>query len=354
MASMHSLDDFERAAEERMASDAWDFVSGGSGRELTVAANRTALDRVRIVPRVLAGSTEPAMTVSLLGSPADLPLATAPMAYQRWFHPDGELAVARAAAAHGVPFVLSMMGSRTIEEVTETGATTWLQLYWLRDREVTLDLVRRAEAAGVAALMLTVDLPVMARRLRDLRRGLTVPGHLSAVNLPPGDQGSVPGGGPLRAESETLFDGSLSFDDVAWLRSRTSLPLVVKGVLAPEDAVRAAEAGVDAVVVSNHGGRQLDGAVATATALPAVRQALGDRCAVLMDGGIRHGADVLKALALGADAVLVGRPVLWGLGVGGAPGVREVLGLLRTELEETMILAGCKDVGAARGLKVVA
>lgn len=260
--------------------------------------------------------------------------------------------MARASAEHGIPYVLSMMASRTIEEVAATGATTWLQLYWLRDRGMTLDLLRRAEAAGVSAVMLTVDLPVMARRLRDLRRNLSVPEYLSAVNLS-GGSAALPEHAPVRAHAQVLFDGTPSFDDVAWLRENTSLPLLVKGILDPQDAIRAADAGADAVVVSNHGGRQLDGAVTSATALPAVREALGDRCTVLMDSGIRHGVDILKALALGADAVLLGRPLLWGLSVDGQRGVSDVLRLIRTELEEAMILAGCKDVTATRGLSVV-
>jgi 4-hydroxymandelate oxidase len=349
----HCLADLESAAERTMAPDAWDFTVGGSGRELTLAANRAAFDAIRIIPRVLTGFNVASPSVNLLGVRAELPLATAPVAYQTWFDDDGELAVARAAASSGIPYVLSMMAGRSIEEVAATGTTTWLQLYWLRDRGIILDLVRRAEAAGVAALMLTVDLPVMARRLRDLRRGLTVPGHLSAVNLPSG--GAVPATAdeaPLRAQSQVLFDGSLDFADVAWLRARTRLPLLLKGILDPRDAVRATEAGVDAIVVSNHGGRQLDGAVASISALPEVRRAVGDRCAVLMDGGVRHGVDILKALASGADAVLVGRPVIWGLSVDGERGVSEVLGLLRAELEEAMVLAGCADVAAARELGV--
>ncbi|MEV0727347.1 alpha-hydroxy acid oxidase [Polymorphospora sp. NPDC050346] len=344
------------AAGATTTADAWNFVEGGSGGEHTMRENGLAFDRVRLLPRVAVDVAGRTARTRLLGLPVPVPLAVAPMAYQTWLHPDGEVATAAAAAAAGVPFVVSMMASRTVEDIAATGAATVMQLYWLRDRGLFRELIGRAEAAGCAALMLTVDVPLLGRRLRDMRGGLVRPATVVAANL--GGAGGGPGAGAGRAgrsevalHTKVLFDPSLSWADVAWVRSVTRLPLVLKGILDPDDAALAVDAGADAVVVSNHGGRQLDGAVATATALPAVVDAVAGRCEVLVDSGIRGGVDVLKALALGAAGVLVGRPLLWGLAAGGAPGVTRVFDLISEELHEAMALAGCPDVDSARRLR---
>jgi 4-hydroxymandelate oxidase len=351
------LDDVETAAHAVVSPEVWDFVAGGSGAELTLRANRAAFDRVQLVPRVLGGFDRCVTSIRLYGADMAMPVAIAPMAYQRLLHPEGELALARAARSAGVPYVASMLSSATIEEIAACGAVTWFQLYWLRDRAATLDLVRRAEAAGCTALVLTVDVPRMGRRLRDMRRGFALPEGMTAANLTPSATDSAraraAGDSALMVHTALAFDPTLDRHDVAWLLARTRLPVVLKGVLHPDDAARAVADGVAGVVVSNHGGRQLDGAVPSIVALPRVRDAVAGRGEVLLDSGIRGGADVLKALALGASAVLLGRPALWGLAMGGEQGAARVLSLLRTELEDAMTLAGCADLAAAGRVEVL-
>lgn len=349
------LADFERAAASVLPPEVWDFVAGGSGAETTLDANRTALDRVFLVSRVLTDVSRVTTDASLLGRPAGLPVAVAPIAYHRLVHPDGELATARAAKTACVPFTASTLSSVPIEEITAVGGTVWFQLYWLRDTEKCLDLVRRAEDAGCEAIVLTVDVPWMGRRLRDVRNGFALPEHVRAANITTGTaahQRSA-NASAVAAHTSQAFSSALTWSSVAALRRRTALPLVLKGVLAPEDAVRAAESGVDAVVVSNHGGRQLDGAVPSIDALPEVARAVDGRCEVLMDSGIRSGTDVLRALALGASGVLVGRPLLWGLAAAGEAGARQVLELLADELRDALGLSGCDSVTATARLRAV-
>jgi 4-hydroxymandelate oxidase len=335
------------AARARLPHDIWDFAAGGSGAELTLAANRAAFDEVGLVPRVLTGGgVDP--SARLVRDAAAMPVAVAPMAYQRLYHPDGELAMAEAARRASVPFVISTVSSRTIEEIAKVEAVCWFQLYWLRDRSAVLELVQRAEAAGCTALMVTVDVPVMANRRRDLRNRFTLPDHIRPANL-----GAGLGMTSVKVHTDLVFDAAVSWADLEWLREHTSLPLVLKGVLDPRDACLAADLGVAAVVVSNHGGRQLDGAAPSAAVLPAVVDAVADRLDVLVDSGVRGGTDVLRALALGAAGVLVGRPLLWGLAVAGVAGVTHTLELFREELVEALRLAGCADVRSARELRTV-
>ncbi|WP_422740732.1 alpha-hydroxy acid oxidase [Micromonospora sp. WMMD729] len=352
LAALLCLDDVASAARRVLAEPVWDYVAGGSGTESTLRDNRDAFDRVHLVPRVLVGAEPGDLGGELLGTPMGLPVGVAPMAYQRLLHPDGEVALAEAARDEGAVFVASMLSSEPIERIAATRAAVWMQLYWLRDRAVVADLVTRAENAGCRALMLTVDVPRMGRRLRDMRSGFTLPDDVVAANLPPEVGAPAHSGGlhssALMVHTGLAFDPKLSWRDLDWLRRRTRLPIVVKGVLHPDDAVRAADLGVDAVVVSNHGGRQLDGAVPSIAALEPVVAAVADRCAVLLDSGVRSGVDVARALALGASAVLVGRPALWGLAVGGRAGARRVLSLLRTELEDAMAMMGCADLRALR------
>jgi 4-hydroxymandelate oxidase len=244
-----------------------------------------------------------------------------------------------------------------VEEIAKTGATTWFQLYWLRSPGLVESLVARAEDAGCEALMVTVDVPVMGRRLRDARNSFVLPDDVVAAHLADGAVGRahdrVPGSSAIAAHTAAAFAPGLGWSDIAWLRDRTSLPLVLKGILDPRDAVLAVESGVDAVVVSNHGGRQLDGAAPSITALPAVAEALAGRAAVYLDSGISTGTDILRALASGADGVLVGRPVLYGLAADGARGVGRVLSLLTEEFRAAMTLAGCADLTAVRALSTV-
>ncbi|MGB3442129.1 MAG: alpha-hydroxy acid oxidase [Actinophytocola sp.] len=342
------------AATATLSREMWDYVMGGSGAETTLAANTAALARVTVTPRVLTGVVEPDPRALLAGTPAALPVAVAPMAYQRLVHPGGEVAMAGAARAAGVPLVLSTLSSCRFADVLAAGAETWFQLYCLRDRTRTDELVDRADELGCRALVVTVDVPVMARRPRDVRNGFALPEEIGPVNLGDGPTAAhdrAAGTSAIATHTAAEFAPGLSWDDLDRLRARTRLPLVVKGVLAPEDARTAADHGADAVVVSNHGGRQFDGAPAAVHALPEVAAAVGDRCQVLVDSGIRTGTDVLRALALGASGVLVGRPLLLGLATGGAPGAESVLVALREELCEAMLLAGCADVAAARALR---
>ncbi|MGC0342548.1 alpha-hydroxy acid oxidase [Streptomyces sp. SLBN-8D4] len=333
----------------------WDFIEGGSGAETALAANRAALDGVALLPRVLTGRTGTDLSGRLLGTDAAMPVAVAPMAYQCLLHPEGERAVARAARAAGVPFVLSTLSSRPLEEVVATEADVWFQLYWLRERSLADELVAHAEDSGCRALMVTVDVPTMGRRWRDVRNGFSLPPHVRAANLGPGlddlAHRSTPGVSAVADHTRSLF-GVPTLRDLERLRRRSSLPLVVKGVLDARDARRVAECGADAVVVSNHGGRQFDGAPPSIAQLPSVAEAVAGLCAVLLDSGIRTGTDVLRALALGASGVLVGRPVLWGLAAHGEKGVAEVLSVLRDELREGLLLTGCADLAAAADLRV--
>ncbi|MEV5176587.1 alpha-hydroxy acid oxidase [Streptomyces flaveolus] len=344
-------------AARELPDDVRRFVDGVAGGGLTARSNRAALDRLALVPRVLTDVSSVSAGTRLLGTPAAFPAAVAPMAYQRAVHPEGELAVARAARAAGVPFTVSLFSSQTLEAVAATGVTTWFQLYWLRDRSVTADLLQRAEAAGCSAVVLTVDTPLMGRRLSDLRYGFSLPEGVSAPILGPlagrGSRSVRRCASEVADQTAALVDPSLNWADLDWLRARTRLPLILKGVLNAADARRAVEYGADAVVVSNHGGRQLDGAVASVEALPRVAEAVGGRCEVLMDSGIRSGTDLLKALSLGAGGVLLGRPVLWGLAAQGGRGALRVLRLFREELEHAMSLAGCPDPASAGELESV-
>lgn len=341
--------DYEELAAGVLPADVRDFVAGGSGSETTLRLNRSALDSVTLIPRVLAGVAEAELGCRLVGGSAAMPVAVAPMAYQRLLHPEGELLLARAAAEAGIPYVISTLSSCPLEKIAGTGPS-WFQLYWLRDRALVESLVDRAGEAGCDALMVTVDVPVMGRRLRDVRNSFSLPPDVVAANLVDAvgeAHVGVPGLSAVAAHTASAFEPAVSWRDLEWLRSRTELPLVVKGILDPRDAVRAVEIGADGIVVSNHGGRQLDGAVASVNALPFVVDAVGKECSVLLDSGIRSGADVLRALALGASGVLVGRPLLWALAVDACD---EALALLRKELADAMLLAGCADVAAAARL----
>ncbi len=347
-----NLADYEALARERMDPAAFDYYAGGAGDERTLAENRRAFDRAWLVPRCLVdvGTVDPATRV--LGEPVSFPVLLAPTAFNKLAHPDGELAAARAASAAGTIMVASTVSTYTLEEIAAAapGVPLWFQLYVYKDRTLTRDLVQRATAAGYRALVLTVDSPRLGRRERDVRNRFALPPGLSIKNFETVHgrlaQATGWGGGAGGGASDfatyvhNLFDASLTWDVVAWLKSVTPLPIVLKGILAPDDARRAAAAGASGIIVSNHGGRQLDGVEPSLVALPRIVAEVGATVEVLMDGGVRRGTDVLKALALGARAVLIGRAYLWGLAVAGESGVRRVLALLRHELELAMALAG--------------
>ncbi|GAA4075333.1 alpha-hydroxy acid oxidase [Nonomuraea soli] len=348
--------DYAAAARAALPPDVWDYVDGGAGDELTLAANLAAFRRRAVRPRVLVDVAHRDTRTRVLGTDLAAPLAVAPMAYHRLVHPDGESGTARAAAAEGLLTVASTFASQTVEEIAAAApGRVWFQLYCFRDRGLTADLVGRAQAAGCTALVLTGDAPLMGRRERDIRRGFVLPGDIEPANLRglPGSglaggglaggglaAGGLPGGRDLAAATRELLDPALTWDAVGWLAESSPLPLVIKGVMTAEDAVLAREAGAAAVIVSNHGGRQLDGAPATLDALAEVCDGAAGDIEVYLDGGVRRGLDVLKAVALGARLVLTGRPVLWGLAVAGEHGAREVLRLLKEELDLAMALSG--------------
>ncbi|WP_437095675.1 alpha-hydroxy acid oxidase [Streptomyces sp. enrichment culture] len=342
---MLTLDDYEAAARKELPPPVWDFLAGGSGTESMLSAGREALDGIRLRPRCLVDVSACAPGTTLLGSDLSIPLGIAPMAYHRLAHPEGEVATARAAGDAGVLLTVSMFASRTLEDIAAAATgPLWLQLYWLKRRAPMTDLIRRAEDAGYRALVLTVDAPRVARRPRDARNGFSVPDDIRAVNVDPAVMSASHGGrageSAVARHAREQFDSSVTWEDLAWLREQSPLPLVLKGVLTAEDAELAVAHGVEGIVVSNHGGRQLDCATPAVDALPEVAGAVAGRCRVILDGAVRHGADIAKALCLGADAVLVGRPALWGLAHSGRAGVAGVLRVLAEEFEETMTLTG--------------
>lgn len=347
--------DWESRAAEKLAPGPFDYIAGGAGDEATMRANRDAFERRRLRPRMLSGNTERDLSIEVLGTPSPFPFLLAPVGVLSIAHDDGELAPARAAAELGVPFVLSSAASHSIEEIAEAmgGAPRWFQLYWVNDREIVASLVARAGAAGYSAIVVTLDTLVLGWRPRDLRHAYlpfrqgegiaqftSDPVFRSRLSVPPEEDPLLAAGTML-----SLFPNlGLTWEDLAWLREQTSLPLLVKGVLTREDARRALDAGVDAIIVSNHGGRQVDGAVASLDALVEVRTGVGRDVTLLMDGGIRAGADVLKAFALGADAVLIGRPYVYALAVGGQAGVAALLTQLAAETDLTLALAGGRSI----------
>jgi lactate 2-monooxygenase len=350
--------DWEARAEATLDPEAFGYIAGGAGAELTMRANREAFERRRLRPRMLTGNRERDLSVEVLGTHSPAPFLLAPIGVLSIAHADGELAAARAAAAMRIPFILSSAASHSIEEIAEAmgDAPRWFQLYWINDREVAASFVDRAAAAGYGAVVVTVDTLILGWRPRDLANSylpfLSGQGCAQFFSDPvfrtrllqPPEEDVLSAAATMLSTFPNL---GLTWEDLAWLRERVEVPLLVKGVLTAEDALRARECGVDGVIVSNHGGRQVDGAVAALDAYVEVREALGDDATVLVDGGVRTGSDVLKAMALGADAVLVGRPYAYGLAAGGQEGVEAALRQLLAETDITLALLGGHS---ARGL----
>ena len=366
----HSVADLRRAARRRLPRGAFDYIDGGAEDERSLAANVAAFTEQRLHPAALRGVEDVDMTAPILGHPAALPLGLAPTGFTRMAHTDGETAVARAAAAAGVPYALSTMGTVALEDVaTAAEFDRWFQLYIWRDRGLSRDLVDRAEAAGYRVLMITVDTAVPGRRERDLRNGFTIPpaigpGTLVDMALHARWWAQLLRGRPITFANVTAaehqdpasvmafvarqFDPRVTWDDVAAFRDRWSGPLVLKGILTIDDAERSADLGVDGVVLSNHGGRQLDRAVAPLRVLPEVRDRVGDRMELLVDSGVRRGSDVAIAVAMGADACMIGRPYLYGLAAAGQRGVAYVLRLFSDQLRTTMQLCGVASISELR------
>ena len=353
-AGVVTLDDHETRARTTLDANAWAYLAGGAANELTVRANADAWHDLQLLPRVLRPLASGHTRVTLLGRDLAHPILLAPVAFQRLAHPDGEIASALAASALQAGLVLSAQSSTPLEDVARAFGNDpargplWFQLYLQPDRGFNRELVQRVEAAGYEALVLTVDAPCHGARDRERRAGFHLPPGIGAVNL----KGlGAPATTALRPGQSALFDGLLThaptWADVAWLQSVTRLPVLLKGILHPDDARQAVALQAGGVIVSNHGGRTLDTAIATARALPRVAEAVHGELPVLVDGGIRRGTDVLKAMALGASAVLIGRPFVFGLANAGAHGVAHVLRLLRDELEIAMALAGCRTLADA-------
>jgi len=348
-----NLYDFERLATSRLSPLARDYYQSGADDEVTLRGNRAAFERTPLHYRVLVDVAHRDLATTVLGQRVAMPVLVAPTAFHQLAHALGELATVRAAGDAGTIMILSTLSNTAVEEVVAAASgPVWFQLYVYRDRGITAALVERAEAAGCTALVLTVDAPVLGRRERDMRNQFQLPAGLSIENMLPAGMAALPDpvtDSGLAAYFATLIDPSLRWDDIAWLRGITRLPIIIKGVVRPDDARRAAAAGAAGLVVSNHGGRQLDTAPATVDVLPRVVDAAGDRLEVLVDGGVRRGTDVVKAVALGARAVLIGRPVLWGLAVDGEAGVARVLAILRDEVDRAMALCGCPTVADIGG-----
>lgn len=324
-----TVDDFEPVARERLPKDVYDYYAGGAGDEWTLRENRRAFEDWVIRPRVLSGAYPPDASTSLLDTDVAMPILVAPWAYQRLAHSDGELATARAAAKAGTIMCVSSTTVEYLEDVAgASDGPKWWQLYVYTDRGYSAEMLRRVHASGYAAVCFTVDFPVGGLRHRDTRNAFLMP-----IGLP---------------DDDLVFDPTISWADLAWIREHAPLPVLVKGIMTAEDATIAVDESADGIVVSNHGARQLDSVAAPITVLPEIVDAVAGRVPVIVDGGFRRGTDVFKALALGADAVMVARPVCWGLAVAGEQGVSDVLSILRDELENTMALAGVKtlaDIG---------
>jgi L-lactate dehydrogenase (cytochrome) len=369
LARAHTIDDLRRLARRRLPRAVFDFVEGGAGDELTVARNRAAFERLLFEPRVLVDVSKREQSTVVLGERIASPVIVSPTGMVGLCWPKGEVAAARGAHEAGTIYTLSTHSSCSIEEVAAGAAgPLWFQLYVWQNRDLTRSFVERARAAGYRALLLTVDVPVISRRERDLRNGFTIPPRVTVRNaldtirrvgwvrrvllgrrLTLANLVGAPGAPrtdivTLAGVANRQVDPSVAWGDLAWFRSLWSGPLLLKGVMTVADARRAAEHGVDGIVVSNHGGRQLDGTAATVEALPAIADAVGNRLEVLLDGGVRRGADVVRALALGARAVMVGRPYLYGLAVGGPAGVRRALEILHNEVDHVLALTGVPRV----------
>jgi len=348
LAGYRTLMEYEAAARDSLSEMAYAYYAGGARDEVTLRANRDAWSSIWLHYRTLVDVSQRTSQTTLLGIPVESPIICAPMAFHRLAHDAGEMATARGVSAAGSIFTLSTLSTVSIENVAEsTSGPLWFQVYVYKDRAVTVDLVRRAESAGYQALVLTVDAAEIGTRERDHHARFRLPKGMRAANLERAgfdDLGSDAEGSALNTYVRELLDSSLTWADVDWLASLTTLPIIVKGIVRGDDACRAIDHGAQAVVVSNHGGRQLDTAVPTALALPSVVAAVRGRAEVYVDGGLRRGTDLIKALAMGANAVLIGRPILWGLAVSGEGGVHHVLELLRLELLEAMALCGAPTI----------
>ena len=370
MTTITCIEDLKALYKRRVPKMFYDYTESGSWTEQTFKSNETALQRILFKQRVLVDLSQRSVASTLLGQPVSMPVALAPVGLTGYQHADGEIKAAIAAARFGVPYTLSTMSICSIEDVAaKTSAPFWFQLYVMRDRGFIRRLIQRAKVAECSALVLTVDLQILGQRHKDVKNGLSTPPKPTLKNIinmvskprwglgmlgtPRRDFGNIIGHvagvedtGSLSEWTRQQFDPGLNWDDVAWIKDLWGGPLIIKGIMTPEDACLARDHGADAIIVSNHGGRQLDGAPASIEVLPAIKAAVGDRLEVLMDGGIRSGQDVLRALASGANGTMVGRAYIYGLGALGEAGVVETLNILRNELDLTMAFCGRTNIAS--------
>ncbi|MQG21560.1 MAG: alpha-hydroxy-acid oxidizing protein [SAR202 cluster bacterium] len=340
-----NLFDFEALAEAALSKSAYDYYASGSGDEITLVSNRIAFDKIELLPRVLVDVSQRNIQTTVLSTPVAAPILIAPTAFQRLAHPDGEISTARAAEKAGTIMTVSTLSNTTLEDVSSaTQATLWFQLYVHKDRELTRSLIQRAETAGYKAICITVDTPLLGRRERDVRNRFGLPDHLEIANVKTHLNASEDNASALAIYATELLDQAITWKDIEWVRSITTLPVLLKGIHHPDDAVLAVKHGANGIIVSNHGARQLDTVPATIDMLPGITRAIDGQIEVLLDGGVRRGTDILKALALGASAILIGRPILWGLTVDGEQGVLRVLEMLREELDLAMALSGITSI----------
>jgi 4-hydroxymandelate oxidase len=342
-----NLFEYEKLALQKLANMTYDYYASGADDQITLKENRNCFQKYRLRPKMLIDVSKRDLTTTILGQTLSMPILIAPMAFQCLANPEGEVATAKAASKFDTVMILSTMSTKSIEEVAEVNSKRWFQLYIHKDRGLTEALVQRAENAGYTALCVTVDAPLMGKRESDVRNQFTLPLGMELANLKTMNDLKIPEvtkESGLFAYFQQQIDASLTWKDVEWLQSITNLPILLKGILRGDDAVIASKLGINGIIVSNHGGRQLDTAIASINALPEIAEAVGDKLEVLVDGGVRRGTDVLKALSLGAKAVLVGRPILWGLAINGQEGVNQVLQLLRHELDLAMALSGCPSL----------
>jgi len=343
-----NLEELQPLARQKLDPMAYDYIASGAENEWTLRENKEAYRRIKLRPRVLVDVSKQDLSTEVLGARVKLPILLAPVAMHQLACLEGELATARAAGTLGVPYVLSTLSSYSLEDVAQASSgPRWFQLYCFKDREVTKTLVRRAEQHGYDALVVTVDAPEVGRREADIRNQVHLPPGIVLKNLEGLAMPDLPEAlhtSALAAYAASMLDDTLTWSSIDWLRSITSLPIVLKGIHTAQDAKLAVEHGVAGIIVSNHGGRQLDGVPATIEILPEVVEAVGGQLEILVDGGVQRGTDVLKALAIGAQAVLIGRPYIWGLALNGEAGVKRVLSMLKEELELAMALAGCPTI----------
>lgn len=342
--------DYEKVSQSLLEPQAHDYYQSGAMCEHTLKDNIAAYQRIKFLPRVLKDVNSVNTSIKLAGRSLRLPLMISPTAFLGMAHPDGELAVAKAANNSNTIMVCSTMSNTPIEEITcVTNAAVWFQLYVYKDKKATLALIERAKNAGCEAIVITVDAPFLGRRERDVRNQFQLPSHLKMSNLYALEHSHLPnkdGHSGLAHYFENLIDKSLTWRDIGWIKEHASMPVYLKGILHPQDAKLAVEYGVDGIIVSNHGGRQLDGSIASIDALPGIIKSVNQQIPVIIDGGIRRGSDILKALALGAQCAGIGRPIIWGLSHSGQQGVEDIFNIFQSELELAMALAGCSNVSS--------